>query len=166
MKTSPRLIILFITLLFLLNNFMVFAQEPSSIYNQAKALFEKSNFEDALKLFKESGRDEDNAEAYYMASKILSQDTTLNSYMTSRENINEAIKLDPINIKYRMHLAELLKVLFRINVFDKDAISRMVIEYEKVIELDSTNSEAHFKLAKILERKFYEYNCIWILIGV
>ena len=130
--------------------------KEKTLFEKGMVALEKKDTQSAIEFFEKSGKSEKNPEAYFELSQIFAGDTTVDSYNKSREMIKEAIKLDGRNIKYYMYFGEVLKVLFKINIFDKDALLRAENQYNKVLEIDSTYSPAYYELAKLYERYFYE----------
>ncbi len=134
----------------------MFSQEQT-YYQKAIVALESGDVSSAKDLFQLSIRREKISDANYELAKIYSKEKSTDALNKGRRALNDVIRWYPDSIKYRLLMAEMHKKAFKINIFDKDALSRAEGEYDEVLNVDYDNEEAHFELAKIYERKFYEF---------
>ena len=127
-------------------------------YKQGLSAINKDNAYMAKSLLKKSVREEANAPAEYELAKIYEADTSHSMWNISREHIKKAIKLDPNNITYRLFFAKLSEALSKMSKLELNAEDDAIRQYEKVLELDSSNVFASKRLGDIKAKEFFEIN--------
>ncbi len=145
-----------IAVAYFLFSILIFTQEES-YYQQAVIALKAGDTTSAKELLKLSIRREKISDANYELAKIYSEENTTDALNKGRRVLNDVIKWHPDKVNYRLLMAEMHKKAFKINIFDKDALSRAEGEYNEVLKVDYDNEKAHFELAKLYERKFYEF---------
>jgi len=98
----------------------------------AKAALE---YQDALRFDKD-------AAIYYALSKDYSN---LEKFFLAAENGKEAIGLDPQNITYREHLAQVYLLAHEID--------SAIVQYQEVLKIDSTSTQALYGLAQLYQQR-------------
>lgn len=127
-------------------------------YRQAVNALSNNRQEKAKELFKQSLSEKDNAPAEYELAKIYKADSSHAMWNISREHIKNAIKIEPGNIVYRLFYASLARDLSK--KYFNEAVSEFdeKKQYEKILEIDSTNNQALEGLAQIEANNFLEFN--------
>ena len=140
-----------------------FAQNSDTLstycYNQGLDALSGNKYEAAKTLFKKSVREKDNAPAEYELAKIYLADTSHSMWNISREHIKNAVKLDPTNTKYRLFYASLsLSLAKKYYATELRSEDDAKLQYEKILEIDSTNSLALYGLGQIEAKDFLEFH--------
>ena len=155
---------------FLISSFLIFCivvslspaqkKDTLSIYYYNKGLNAVSNndLETAKDLFKKSVRKEANAPAEYELAKIYMADTSHSMWNISREHIKNAVVLDPNNATYRTFYGKLSEALFKMSRLELNAEDDAIRQYEKALELDSSNVYASKRLGELKANEFLEFN--------
>ena len=122
----------------------VFAQKTENI----KSIFSDDPELQIVRL-KEKIKDNKDAASNYELAKILSNKKTHFSLTDAIQYSRRAVELDDKNISYRLLLARIREDLFyaaRMNVEERKAA---MMEYEKIIELDSNCAAAFYNLGRL-----------------
>lgn len=127
-------------------------------YKQGLTAISRNNIDKAKSLFKKSVSNEPNAPAEYELAKIYEADTSHSMWNISREHIKKAVLLEPENITYRLFYATLSEALFKMSKLEFNAEDDAIKQYEKVLELDSSNVFASKRLGEIKAKEFFEIN--------
>ena len=130
----------------------------SALYKQALLSIADGDTAKAQNLFLSSISEFDDAPSYYQLALIFQVRNSLSDLNIAREHIKKAIDRSDENILYHITFASILERLYYLSEFEFDARSRAVLEYEKIIELDSTYSYAWFKLGKFKRDDYLEYS--------
>ncbi len=153
---------LFVTLLFLIPQITLTAQSADTLaiyyYKQGLSAVNKKDFDSAKDLFKKSLGERENAPAEYELAKVYRADTSQYYWNISREHIKNAIKLDPNNVDYHLYFGLLSEDLSKISFIEFNAEDDAIREYQKTLELDSTNFTAAERLGGIEAKLFLENN--------
>jgi GWxTD domain-containing protein len=99
--------------------------------------------------FKESIRKFNDAASHYVLAQILLNRNTFNSRDQAYEHFRSAVLIKPDNLEYRFAFANLMKDFARISSFD---------EFEKIIEMDSSQVKAWISLGEMKAKDFSEFN--------
>lgn len=141
---------------------LIFPQIKDSLstyyYRQGLAAINNGNMDDAKDFFKKSIRKDKNAPSEYELAKIYKADTSHSMWNISREHIKKAVKLEPNNITYRLFYATLSEALYKMSRIEFNAEDDAIRQYEKVLELDSSNVFASKRLGDIKAKEFLEIN--------
>jgi len=89
------------------------------------------------------------AQAYYELARLLLQRNTVNDRVQAAELLAQAVQYAPDSVTYRLALAR-LDMRRRLPVSAKN-------QFKKILELDSTNAEAHFSLGYLYEQDFLHF---------
>ncbi|MGD8780282.1 MAG: GWxTD domain-containing protein [Ignavibacteria bacterium] len=144
-------------IVFYLLSISVFSQEQT-YYQKAMSALESGDTSSAKDLLELSLRREKISEANYQLAKIFSKEKESTYFLNkARTILYDAIQSDPNIIKYRLLMADMHKRAFKINIFDRDALSKAEYEYFEILKIDNDFEKAHFELAKLFERGYYEY---------
>jgi|GEM_PF-855077 len=130
----------------------------SFYYQKGIEALSKNDTETAKDIFKSSIKEKDNAPAEFELAKIYRAQKSNAFLNLSRLHIKAAVELDPKNIEYRLFYASLSIELYNDSFFEFNAWGDAVKQYNKVIELDSTNSEALEELGELEKKEFEENN--------
>lgn len=155
---------------FLIFSFLIFYSSTAFIFPQTKdtlssyyykrglTAISSGNMDDAKGLFKKSIRKEENGPSEYELAKIYEADTSHSMWNISREHIKKAVKLEPNNITYRLFYGTLSQALYKMSRLEFNAEDDAIKQYEKVLELDSSNFFASKQLGKIKAKEFLKIN--------
>ena len=131
--------------------------QEKTYYHKAVNALEAGDTNSAIDLLKLSIRREKIDSANYLIADIFSKGNSTDRLNRGRSFLNDAIQMNPKNINYKLLMANMHKRAFKINLFDRDALSRAEYQYYQILEIDNNFEEAHFELAKLFERKYYEF---------
>lgn len=149
-------------LIFCLSISMVSAQSKDTLsvyyYNKGLSALSADKTEEAKDFFKKSVKEENNAPAEYELAKIYEGDTSHSMWNISREHIKNAVTIDPDNITYRIFYGKLSEALFKMSKLEFNAEDDAIRQYEKVLEIDSSNIYASRRLGEIKSKEFLEFN--------
>ena len=149
MKQSVKiLLIIFLTSISLFS----FSDKDSTSgdYYLAGLQFAKSgDLKKAEHFLKKSIRKDKTAEAEFELAKIYISNKTIRGRSKARELLNDALFRKPNNITIRLLKAALME-----SFSDGMAFK----EYEKILEIDSTNIIALFQLGRFKEKDFNDYH--------
>lgn len=145
--------ILFALLLFT----QLFFSQEKSYYHQALESLETGDTTSAIDLLLLSLRREKVDSSNYLLAKIYFNSESSDRLNKGRIYLNDAIQINPTNIDYRLLMADMHKKAYKNNLFDRDALTRAEHEYYKILGIDNDFEEAHFELAKLFERRYYEF---------
>ncbi len=127
-------------------------------YKEGLTALNKKDYEAAKNLFKKSISEKENAPAEYELAKVYRADTSHWSWNLSRDYIKKAIELDPHNVDYHLYFGLLSEDLSKISFVEFNAEDDAIREYQKTLELDSTNVIAAERLGGIEAKLFLENN--------
>lgn len=133
------------------------SETKKSYYEQALTALAKSDTVKAIDLFKDSGKRENNAEAYYKLAEIYSQTKTHTELTKALQAVRKATEIEKKNIKYRLLMAKTREELFYAHKLNIDERNTAIDDYERILEIDSTCYEALFNLGRLLEENFEEF---------
>lgn len=157
-----KLFLIYSFLIFCLSVSLTSAQTKDTLsiyyYNKGLRAISINDLETAKDLFKKSVREEANAPAEYELAKIYMADTSHSMWNISREHIKNAVKLDPNNVDYRIFYGKLSEALFKMSKIEFNAEDDAIRQYEKALELDSSNVYASIRLGEIKSKEFLEFN--------
>ena len=153
---------LFISFLIFCTSVLMFPQTKNSLsnyyYKQGIAAITRGNSDEAKSFFKKSIKKGDYAPSEYELAKIYEADTSHSMWNISREHIKKAVKLDPENTTYRLFYGKLSEALFKMSRIEFNAEDDAVRQYERVLQLDSSNVLASERLGKIKAKEFLDIN--------
>jgi tetratricopeptide (TPR) repeat protein len=100
----------------------------------------KGAYTEAILEYKEALTSDSAAAVYYVLSKDYA---LLNEHLPAEEAARKAVRLDSLNIIYRENLASIY-----INAYQIDPA---IEQYEQIVRLDSTSTNAWYALARLLQ---------------
>ncbi|MCI0707089.1 MAG: tetratricopeptide repeat protein [Ignavibacteriae bacterium] len=100
----------------------------------------KEEYARAILEYQEALKKDKNPAIYYAISKDYA---ALGKHASAAEYARDAIRLDPSNILYREHLADVYIAAYQPEL--------AIREYEKIVEMDSTYQEGWFNLARLYQ---------------
>ncbi len=119
--------------------------------------FRQERYADAVAAFeKVVTEDPQNAEAYFLLARLYFE-TPLRDVGKAGKMLDEALKIEPNNVKYMVARLEQLRVDSWSFLSDKIKESRRRDLALKILALDSTNAFAHEELGKAYIRDFWRY---------
>ncbi len=141
---------------------------PASLYSQEVTFTEEHNkaikslaeqdTSSALKYFKDSIKKYNDAPSCYEYAKLLAVDKSHTRLTEAIEYSRRAVQQDIQNIPYRLLLAQIREDLFYASFLNIEERSAAKLEYEKILEMDSTCAEAHYNLGRLLQEDFLKFN--------
>lgn len=146
MKIKKYCIPLFIVSQFFLAQEM--QQKYSEYFLMGQSLLSRGEFEKAEDNFEKSINEFQDAESYYELAKLNLRKNTPVFRTKALRLFKRAVWKSPENIEYRTAYAKLLEEMAKFNA---------VLEYEKIIKLDTTATDAWMKLGDIKREEFEEY---------
>ena len=112
----------------------------------------------AEEYFTKSYEQYDDAPSYFQLAVMYNLENTVTKLGIARENIKKAIELEPSNILYRLTFANILEKLYHMSLAEFDARSRAFLEYEKIVEIDSTVAFAWYKMGQFKRDDYNEFS--------
>ncbi|MBU1099535.1 MAG: GWxTD domain-containing protein [Bacteroidetes bacterium] len=140
------------------NNFAQKNSDYTELYKKAVLSINEMDTASALKHLLDSVEKFGDVQSYYRLAVLYQQKNTSDDLRIARDYIIKAIEKDDKNIAYHLMFASILERLFVISEFEFDARSRAFLEYEKILEIDSTFSFAWYKLGEFKRQDFNEFN--------
>ena len=142
--------IIYFALLLLIGKTYPAIQDTSATeyYNIGLTLLTQKDTTKAEYYFKKSLDRDKTAPALFELAKILISKKTIRDRARARELLESAIFMDPSNINYHLLMAALMEYFGSGLAFK---------EYEKILEIDSTNVTALFQLGRMKSDDFNEY---------
>jgi GWxTD domain-containing protein len=127
-------------------------------YKLGVSALTKKNYDSAEKMFKKSLDEQESAQAEYGLARVYRADTSHYWWNVSRQHIKKAIQLDPNNPQYHLFYGLLAEDLYHLSWLEFDTIKDAIRQFQKTVELDSTNVIAWQRLGKIFGDDFLEYH--------
>jgi len=141
--------------------YSVIASQPDTTktreYIRAIESLQKKDTTNAISLLHESIKQNNDAASCYELAKILSIHKTHSDLTEALKYSRRAVELDGKNIPYRLLLARIREDLFYASFINLEERSAAKIEYEKILEIDSTCAEAFSNLGRLHQEDFHKY---------
>lgn len=140
-------------IIMLLISYNVVSSQPDTTktkeYLKARELLQKKDTTTAITLFKESIRQNDDAQSYYELAKIywLQKDFLLRN--KAFEYMKMAVMKDEKNIEYKYFYADICEHFSRFESID---------QWNDILKIDSTQIRAWINLAEFSAKEFAEWN--------
>ncbi|MBI1937218.1 MAG: GWxTD domain-containing protein [Ignavibacteriales bacterium] len=112
----------------------------------------------AKTFFKQSIKKHNDAPSNYEYAKLLSVIKSHWDLTSAIEYSRRAVQLDKKNIPYRLLLAQIREDLFYASFLNVEERKAAKIEFERILEIDSTCVEAHYNLGRLLQEDFLNFN--------
>ncbi len=121
----------------------------TEFYSKGMKALSRKDTASAEKYFEESIKQFADAPSLVQLGKIYLNKNTFGSRKQALENFKLAVMKSPDNIEYRYHYAKLMEDFSKCTA---------LCEYQKIVEMDVTQSEAWLGMARIKDESFTEYN--------
>ena len=133
------------------------SETKQNYYNQAILALSKGDTAKAIDNYKDSGKYENNAEAYFRLAEIYSRDKSHTELTKALQAVRKATEIDKKNIKYRLLMAKTREELFYASRLNIDERNTAIDDYARIIEIDSNCYDALYNLGRLYSEDFEEY---------
>lgn len=161
MKLNKVLFLLIILSIFL-NPLLTFSQITDK-HSQGMAALNAKDTSNAVKLFKQSIKEENDAHSYFELAKIEINADKFFSFDDARAHLTKAVKIEPENVEYLFLLGQVLEKIDKQSRIKKflslnfNAHDEAIETYKKLLQIDPNHKQAHIRLAGLYKEDYKKY---------